>query len=162
MGVLVFQISVLYVYVEVPKWTSLLTMGIRGLLTWPLTVHIQNWHELLVPLQVFFFFPRCTKDEGCCVHFHLTCLFVVSYCWNVSIANNNITDCFCNGTNKSCQFWMCTVKGHVNKPWIPIINKRNSDLSMDKSMLGDLDNLPEEGKLRMSSMIDYLQICEPI
>jgi hypothetical protein len=39
----------------------LLTMGIRGLLTWPLTVHIQNWHELLVPLQVFFFFHGVLK-----------------------------------------------------------------------------------------------------
>lgn len=29
---------------------------------------------------------------------------------------------------------------------------------MDKSMLGDLDSLPEEDKLRMSSMIDQLQI----
>ncbi|KAK6153475.1 hypothetical protein DH2020_013114 [Rehmannia glutinosa] len=29
---------------------------------------------------------------------------------------------------------------------------------MDKSMLGDLDALPEEDKLRMSSMIDQLQI----
>jgi hypothetical protein len=33
-----------------------------------------------------------------------------------------------------------------------------SDLSMDKSMLGDLDNLPEEDKLRMSAMIDQPQI----
>jgi hypothetical protein len=29
----------------------LLMMGIHGLLTWPFTVHIQNWHDLLVPLQ---------------------------------------------------------------------------------------------------------------
>lgn len=29
---------------------------------------------------------------------------------------------------------------------------------MDKSMLGDLDSLPEEDKLRMSTMIDQLQI----
>lgn len=29
---------------------------------------------------------------------------------------------------------------------------------MDKSMLGDLDNLPEEDKARMSTMIDQLQI----
>lgn len=29
---------------------------------------------------------------------------------------------------------------------------------MDKSMLGDLDNLPEEDKIRMSTMIDQLQI----
>ncbi|RVW57086.1 Mitochondrial import inner membrane translocase subunit Tim9 [Vitis vinifera] len=29
---------------------------------------------------------------------------------------------------------------------------------MDKSMLGDLDSLPEEDKLRMSVMIDQLQI----
>ncbi|KAJ8642352.1 hypothetical protein MRB53_019046 [Persea americana] len=29
---------------------------------------------------------------------------------------------------------------------------------MDKSMLGDLDSLPEEDKLRMSGMIDQLQI----
>ncbi|KAG8388767.1 hypothetical protein BUALT_Bualt02G0159500 [Buddleja alternifolia] len=29
---------------------------------------------------------------------------------------------------------------------------------MDKSMLGDLDALPEEDKLRMSSMIDQLQV----
>lgn len=36
--------------------------------------------------------------------------------------------------------------------------KRYSDFNMDKSMLGDLDNLPEEDKLRMSSMIDQLQI----
>lgn len=30
--------------------------------------------------------------------------------------------------------------------------------TMDKSMLGDLDALPEEDKLRMTSMIDQLQI----
>lgn len=30
--------------------------------------------------------------------------------------------------------------------------------TMDKSMLGDLDNLPEEDKVRMSTMIDQLQI----
>lgn len=29
---------------------------------------------------------------------------------------------------------------------------------MDKSMLGDLDALPEEDKLRMTAMIDQLQI----
>jgi hypothetical protein len=29
----------------------LLMMGIHGLLTWPFTVHIQNWHDLLVPLH---------------------------------------------------------------------------------------------------------------
>ncbi|KAK4762821.1 hypothetical protein SAY86_008589 [Trapa natans] len=29
---------------------------------------------------------------------------------------------------------------------------------MDKSMLGDLDNLPEVDKVRMSTMIDQLQI----
>lgn len=29
---------------------------------------------------------------------------------------------------------------------------------MDKSMLGDLDSLPEQDKLRMSAMIDQLQI----
>ena len=29
---------------------------------------------------------------------------------------------------------------------------------MDKSMLGDLDSLPEEDKLKMSAMIDQLQI----
>lgn len=29
---------------------------------------------------------------------------------------------------------------------------------MDKSMLGDLDSLPEEDKIRMSAMIDQLQI----
>lgn len=31
-------------------------------------------------------------------------------------------------------------------------------LKMDKSMLGDLDSLPDEAKLRMSAMIDQLQI----
>lgn len=31
-------------------------------------------------------------------------------------------------------------------------------LKMDKSMLGDLDALPEEDKQRMSAMIDQLQI----
>ena len=29
---------------------------------------------------------------------------------------------------------------------------------MDKSMLGDLDGLPEEDKMRMASMIEQLQI----
>lgn len=29
---------------------------------------------------------------------------------------------------------------------------------MDKSMLGDLDNLPEEDKMRMGTMIEQLQI----
>ena len=29
---------------------------------------------------------------------------------------------------------------------------------MDKSMLGDLDGLPEEDKMRMAAMIDQLQI----
>lgn len=32
------------------------------------------------------------------------------------------------------------------------------NLSMDKSMIGDLDSLPEEDKLRMATMIDQLQI----
>ena len=30
--------------------------------------------------------------------------------------------------------------------------------AMDKSMLGDLDALPEEDKMRMAAMIDQLQI----
>lgn len=30
--------------------------------------------------------------------------------------------------------------------------------AMDKSMLGDLDGLPEEDKMRMAAMIDQLQI----
>ena len=34
----------------------------------------------------------------------------------------------------------------------------NPESKMDKSMLGDLDSLPEEDKLRMSTMIDQLQI----
>uniref|UniRef100_A0A8R7QBR0 Uncharacterized protein n=1 Tax=Triticum urartu TaxID=4572 RepID=A0A8R7QBR0_TRIUA len=29
---------------------------------------------------------------------------------------------------------------------------------MDKSMLGDLDNLPDEDKMRMSAMIEQLQM----
>ena len=29
---------------------------------------------------------------------------------------------------------------------------------MDKSMLGDLDSLPEEDKMRMAAMVDQLQI----
>jgi hypothetical protein len=29
---------------------------------------------------------------------------------------------------------------------------------MDKSMLGDLDNLPEEDKMRMAVMVDQLQV----
>lgn len=29
---------------------------------------------------------------------------------------------------------------------------------MDKNMLGDLDNLPEEDKMKMAAMIDQLQI----
>lgn len=29
---------------------------------------------------------------------------------------------------------------------------------MDKSMIGDLDSLPEADKLRMASMIDQLQV----
>ena len=29
---------------------------------------------------------------------------------------------------------------------------------MDKSMIGDLDNLPEEDKIRMSTMIEQLQV----
>ncbi|KAL0922413.1 hypothetical protein M5K25_006398 [Dendrobium thyrsiflorum] len=33
---------------------------------------------------------------------------------------------------------------------------------MDKSMLGDLDNLPEEDKARMSTMIDQLQIRDRV
>ncbi|XP_077216866.1 mitochondrial import inner membrane translocase subunit Tim9-like [Tasmannia lanceolata] len=33
---------------------------------------------------------------------------------------------------------------------------------MDKNMLGDLDSLPEEDKLRMSSMIDQLQIRDSL
>ncbi|KAI4334525.1 hypothetical protein L6164_019208 [Bauhinia variegata] len=33
---------------------------------------------------------------------------------------------------------------------------------MDKSMLGDLDSLPEEDKLRMSVMIDQLQIRDSL
>ncbi|PKU68891.1 Mitochondrial import inner membrane translocase subunit Tim9 [Dendrobium catenatum] len=33
---------------------------------------------------------------------------------------------------------------------------------MDKSMLGDLDNLPEEDKVRMSTMIDQLQIRDRV
>ncbi|XXG66270.1 hypothetical protein AAC387_Pa05g3786 [Persea americana] len=33
---------------------------------------------------------------------------------------------------------------------------------MDKSMFGDLDSLPEEDKLRMSSMIDHLQIRDSL
>lgn len=44
--------------------------------------------------------------------------------------------------------------------WYPVVllGERDSELKMDKSMLGDLDNLPEEDKLRMSTMIDQLQI----
>jgi len=30
--------------------------------------------------------------------------------------------------------------------------------AMDKSMLGDLDSLPEEDKMRMAAMVDQLQI----
>ncbi|EXC30986.1 Mitochondrial import inner membrane translocase subunit Tim9 [Morus notabilis] len=33
---------------------------------------------------------------------------------------------------------------------------------MDKSMLADLDSLPEEDKLRMSTMIDQLQIRDSL
>ncbi|KAK4780206.1 hypothetical protein SAY87_016312 [Trapa incisa] len=33
---------------------------------------------------------------------------------------------------------------------------------MDKSMLGDLDNLPEADKVRMSTMIDQLQIRDSL
>ncbi|KAK4285249.1 hypothetical protein QN277_001976 [Acacia crassicarpa] len=33
---------------------------------------------------------------------------------------------------------------------------------MDKSMLGDLDNLPEEDKLKMAAMIDQLQIRDSL
>ena len=33
---------------------------------------------------------------------------------------------------------------------------------MDKSMLGDLDNLPEEDKVRMASMIDQLQVRDSL
>ncbi|OWM68805.1 mitochondrial import inner membrane translocase subunit Tim9 [Punica granatum] len=33
---------------------------------------------------------------------------------------------------------------------------------MDKSMLGDLDNLPEADKIRMSGMIDQLQIRDSL
>ncbi|XP_058099225.1 mitochondrial import inner membrane translocase subunit Tim9-like isoform X1 [Magnolia sinica] len=33
---------------------------------------------------------------------------------------------------------------------------------MDKSMLGDLDSLPEEDKIRMSAMIDQLQIRDSL
>jgi import inner membrane translocase subunit TIM9 len=29
---------------------------------------------------------------------------------------------------------------------------------MDKNMLGDLDNLPEEDKMRMAVMVDQLQV----
>lgn len=41
---------------------------------------------------------------------------------------------------------------------VVLLGERDSELKMDKSMLGDLDNLPEEDKLRMSTMIDQLQI----
>ncbi|KAE8077456.1 hypothetical protein FH972_016018 [Carpinus fangiana] len=40
---------------------------------------------------------------------------------------------------------------------VSMLNTENKT-NMDKSMLGDLDNLLEEDKLRMSSMIDQLQI----
>ncbi|KAI4368837.1 hypothetical protein MLD38_011591 [Melastoma candidum] len=33
---------------------------------------------------------------------------------------------------------------------------------MDKSMLGDLDNLPEQDKLKMAAMIDQLQIRDSL
>ncbi|CAI9111721.1 OLC1v1012012C1 [Oldenlandia corymbosa var. corymbosa] len=33
---------------------------------------------------------------------------------------------------------------------------------MDKNMLGDLDNLPEEDKLRMNTMIEQLQIRDSL
>nr|Q9XGX8.1 RecName: Full=Mitochondrial import inner membrane translocase subunit Tim9 [Mesembryanthemum crystallinum]AAD40018.1 small zinc finger-like protein [Mesembryanthemum crystallinum] len=33
---------------------------------------------------------------------------------------------------------------------------------MDKNMLGDLDNLPEEDKLKMASMIEQLQIRDSL
>ncbi|KAI9115337.1 hypothetical protein K1719_013656 [Acacia pycnantha] len=33
---------------------------------------------------------------------------------------------------------------------------------MDKNMLGDLDNLPEEDKLKMAAMIDQLQIRDSL
>ncbi|PKI40817.1 mitochondrial import inner membrane translocase subunit Tim9-like [Punica granatum] len=33
---------------------------------------------------------------------------------------------------------------------------------MDKSMLGDLDNLPEADKIRMSAMMDQLQIRDSL
>lgn len=41
---------------------------------------------------------------------------------------------------------------------VVLLGERDSEQKMDKSMLGDLDNLPEEDKLRMSTMIDQLQI----
>ncbi|KAM1447314.1 hypothetical protein ACFXTO_006427 [Malus domestica] len=33
---------------------------------------------------------------------------------------------------------------------------------MDKSMIGDLDSLPEEDKMRMATMIDQLQIRDSL
>ncbi|XP_021759264.1 mitochondrial import inner membrane translocase subunit Tim9-like [Chenopodium quinoa] len=33
---------------------------------------------------------------------------------------------------------------------------------MDKNMLGDLDNLPEEDKMKMAAMIDQLQIRDSL
>lgn len=40
----------------------------------------------------------------------------------------------------------------------PSFPLRAAAATMDKSMLGDLDNLPDEDKMRMSAMIEQLQM----
>ncbi|KAL8465236.1 hypothetical protein ACS0TY_034660 [Phlomoides rotata] len=43
-----------------------------------------------------------------------------------------------------------------------VVVRSTKSSTMDKSMLGDLDALPEEDKLRMSAMIDQLQVRDSL
>ncbi|CAN6356613.1 unnamed protein product, partial [Urochloa humidicola] len=45
---------------------------------------------------------------------------------------------------------------------LPQVAAAAAAVTMDKSMLGDLDGLPEEDKMRMAAMIDQLQIRDSL
>lgn len=46
----------------------------------------------------------------------------------------------------------------VSKALAPLLPRRRRRRGMDKSMLGDMDGLPEEDQMRMAAMVEQLQI----
>ncbi|URE22473.1 Mitochondrial import inner membrane translocase subunit [Musa troglodytarum] len=53
------------------------------------------------------------------------------------------------------------ISGFSTASFAPSTSKTQAR-AMDKRMLGDLDSLPEEDKIRMSAMIDQLQIWDSL